>query len=165
VAEGKLIITAMALNIAFQPQKRPVLALLWPRSRAFDLPGKADIEVVAQMRTIEGDRFSLPASRSPLLPIDSSHLIPVYACGVTNSSIFLLPALAFGYSLVTKCESGCVFDHSRLAEVLECLGAEGVGFEPTEQFPVRSISSRVPSTGLSHPSYLLSVAYDMTSTR
>ncbi len=30
--------------------------------------------------------------------------------------------------------------------------AEGVGFEPTEPLTVRSISSRVPSTGLSHPS-------------
>ena len=30
--------------------------------------------------------------------------------------------------------------------------AEGVGFEPTVTFLPRSISSRVPSTGLSHPS-------------
>src|ERR1700677_2510460 len=30
--------------------------------------------------------------------------------------------------------------------------AEGVGFEPTEPLTVRSISSRVPSTKLSHPS-------------
>ena len=30
--------------------------------------------------------------------------------------------------------------------------AEEVGFEPTEQFPVHSISNRAPSTGLSHPS-------------
>lgn len=31
--------------------------------------------------------------------------------------------------------------------------AEGVGFEPTVSFTPRSISSRVPSTGLSHPSF------------
>ena len=31
--------------------------------------------------------------------------------------------------------------------------AEGVGFEPTVTFLPRSISSRVPSTGLSHPSF------------
>ena len=31
--------------------------------------------------------------------------------------------------------------------------AEGVGFEPTVTSLPRSISSRVPSTGLSHPSY------------
>ena len=31
--------------------------------------------------------------------------------------------------------------------------AEGVGFEPTVGLTLRSISSRVPSTGLSHPSY------------
>ena len=31
---------------------------------------------------------------------------------------------------------------------------EGVGFEPTVTFLPRSISSRVPSTGLSHPSLL-----------
>ena len=30
--------------------------------------------------------------------------------------------------------------------------AEGVGFEPTVPLTARSISSRVPSTGLSHPS-------------
>ena len=30
--------------------------------------------------------------------------------------------------------------------------AEGVGFEPTVGITPRSISSRVPSTGLSHPS-------------
>ena len=30
--------------------------------------------------------------------------------------------------------------------------AEGVGFEPTERANVHSISSRAPSTGLSHPS-------------
>ena len=30
--------------------------------------------------------------------------------------------------------------------------AEGVGFEPTVGLTPRSISSRVPSTGLSHPS-------------
>ena len=30
--------------------------------------------------------------------------------------------------------------------------AEGVGFEPTVGLTLRSISSRVPSTGLSHPS-------------
>ena len=35
--------------------------------------------------------------------------------------------------------------------------AEGVGFEPTERFTVRSISSRVPSTGLSHPSFYSSI--------
>ena len=29
---------------------------------------------------------------------------------------------------------------------------EGVGFEPTVGLTLRSISSRVPSTGLSHPS-------------
>jgi hypothetical protein len=32
--------------------------------------------------------------------------------------------------------------------------AEGVGFEPTVTFLPRSISSRVPSTGLSHPSLI-----------
>jgi hypothetical protein len=36
--------------------------------------------------------------------------------------------------------------------------AEGVGFEPTVTFLPRSISSRVPSTGLSHPSFLISTA-------
>ena len=35
--------------------------------------------------------------------------------------------------------------------------AEGVGFEPTVTSLPRSISSRVPSTGLSHPSYLRSI--------
>jgi len=35
-------------------------------------------------------------------------------------------------------------------------GAEGVGFEPTVGLTLRSISSRVPSTGLSHPSIDLS---------
>ena len=30
--------------------------------------------------------------------------------------------------------------------------AEGVGFEPTVAMKLRSISSRVPLTGLSHPS-------------
>ena len=33
-----------------------------------------------------------------------------------------------------------------------CELAEGVGFEPTVGLTLRSISSRVPSTGLSHPS-------------
>jgi hypothetical protein len=37
--------------------------------------------------------------------------------------------------------------------------AEGVGFEPTVTFLPRSISSRVPSTGLSHPSYIYSRAF------
>ena len=32
--------------------------------------------------------------------------------------------------------------------------AEGVGFEPTVSLTPRSISSRVPSTGLSHPSFV-----------
>jgi hypothetical protein len=36
---------------------------------------------------------------------------------------------------------------------LRSILAEGVGFEPTVTSLPRSISSRVPSTGLSHPSY------------
>ena len=37
--------------------------------------------------------------------------------------------------------------------------AEGVGFEPTVGITPRSISSRVPSTGLSHPSFKKLVIY------
>ncbi len=38
--------------------------------------------------------------------------------------------------------------------------AEGVGFEPTVPLTARSISSRVPSTGLSHPSFSLATTYE-----
>lgn len=37
-------------------------------------------------------------------------------------------------------------------ESISLILAEGVGFEPTVTLLPRSISSRVPSTGLSHPS-------------
>ena len=60
-------------------------------------------------------------------------------------------ALLFGFALGFS-----RFAHGSRTEVRTHLRrhfvAEGVGFEPTVTFLPRSISSRVPSTGLSHPS-------------
>lgn|GEM_PF-3330128 len=67
----------------------------------------------------------------------------------------------WSYNISFGCVHGCSFCYvpdtaaikqEKNFEKLGFMRAEGVGFEPTVPFTVRSISSRVPSTGLSHPS-------------